>query len=250
VSAFPVATALGRRDRIWPAVLGSAVVHAALVAVIAWNAPPTIDLQQRPIVAKLVRLGEKKPQEYLPRKEAPPPPPAPAAPAPVAISAPAPVAPAAPVAGAKPAPKPPPAAAPARSAPSSTGTSVASILSRVNKQVAEQRWGAPDGDPAGDSEDAGEGDRYLALVVRSLQANYRVPVTISERERMFLKGTVVLFIDADGRIASFRLERSSGNGAFDDALERTVRQTRLPPPPDEVRGLYRSTGLAVIFQIG
>jgi colicin import membrane protein/protein TonB len=127
---------------------------------------------------------------------------------------------------------------------------VSSILSRVQKQVAEQRWGDPNGDPAGDSDEASEGDRYLALVIRSLQANYRVPATISDRDRLYLKGTVVLYIEPDGRITRWHLDKPSGNAAFDDALDRTVRQTRLPPPPDPLREAYRQTGLQVIFQIG
>ena len=89
--AIPVTTALGRRDRLWPAALASAAVHAALIVWALLRVPaPAIDLEQKPIVAKLVRLGEKRPEQYLPRREVAPPPPAPAAPAPVATPGPAP----------------------------------------------------------------------------------------------------------------------------------------------------------------
>jgi colicin import membrane protein/protein TonB len=252
--SIPVATALGRPDRLWPAVLVSVAVHAGLMGwALARRAGPEIDLSQKPIVAKLVRLGEKRPETYLPRKEAPPAPApaAPAPPAPVPVVAKVPPAPAAPTASAR-APVRPPEQAPRQSrvVERGSGTSVSSLLSKVQKQVERERWGDPQGDPAGDADEAGEGDRYLALVVRALQSNYRVPATISERERMYLKGTVILYIEGDGRVGRWRLERPSGNSAFDDALERTVRQTRLPPPPDAFRDLYRSTGLQVIFQIG
>src|SRR5512144_2503406 len=106
---IPVATALGRRDRFWPAVLVSAAVHVALAGWGITRRPaPEIDLNQKPIVARLVRLGQKRPEEYLPRKEAAPPPapPAPAA-APV-LPAPVLPAPARPAAPAKPAPNAPP----------------------------------------------------------------------------------------------------------------------------------------------
>lgn len=254
--SIPVATALGRRDRMWPAVLASLMVHAGLIAwALARQQGPEIDLEQKPIVAKLVRLGEKRPEQWLPRKEQPPEPPA-AEPMPAVATAPAPApappAPSAPVPGAKPAPTPPAPRPPARPGPTTAGssTSVSSMLSRVKQEVERERWGDPEGDPAGDASEAGEGDRYLALVKRALQENYRVPATISERDRMYLKGTVVLWIEPDGNIARWRIEKSSGNGAFDDALERTVRQTRLPPPPDAQRQLYRSTGLAIVFEIG
>jgi colicin import membrane protein/protein TonB len=246
--AIPVATALGKHDRMWPAVLLSAVAHVLLVGWgLARRPPPPLDLEQKPIIAKLVRLGEKRPEEWLPRKDATPPPPPPPAAAPVAVpvATPAPPKPAAPAPGAKP---PKPAAPSAEGKPG--GTSLASILSRVQRQVDETRYGAPDGDPSGDSDSGSEGDRYLALVVRELKASYRVPATISERERLYLKGTIVLFIEPDGRLARWRFEARSGNGAFDEALERTLRQTRLPPPPAAMRELYRSTGLQVIFQIG
>jgi colicin import membrane protein/protein TonB len=249
----PGASALGRRDRLWPAAAVSALLHVALVGWAVVRRPPApIDLEQKPIVAKLVRLGEKRPEEWLPRKEAPPPAAAAAPPAPapvVAAPVPAPAArpsrPAPPAAKAPPAPKPPP---PSTGRPG--GTSLASVLSKVQREVEQTRWGAPDGDPSGDSDSASEGDRYLALVVRELKARYHVPSTISERERMHLKGTIVLYIEADGRIARWSFEARSGNGAFDDALDRTLRQTRLPPPPAPMRDLYRTTGLQVIFQIG
>lgn len=243
------ATALGRRERLWPAVTLSAVAHLLVAAVAVARRPPApIDLEQKPIVAKLVRIGEKRPEQWLPRKEAPPPPPAPPAPAPAPAVAPAPAAPSRPAAAA-------PAPAPARPPPPSArgaagGTTLSDVLSKVRREVAEERWGDPSGDPAGGASDASEGDRYLALVTRELQAHYRVPSTISERERLFLKGTIVLFVEPDGRIRGWRFEARSGNAAFDEALERTLRQTRLPAPPAGMRELYRSTGLQVIFQIG
>jgi len=243
--AIPVATALGKRERMWPTVILSVTAHALVVAwALARRPPPPIDLEQKPIVAKLVRLGEKKPEEWLPRKDAQPPPPAPPAAAPAPVAAPSPAKPAAP------APKAPPKPPAPSAAGKAGGTSLASIMSKVQKQVEDARYGAPDGDAAGDSDTASEGDRYLALVVRELKSSYRVPSTISDRERLFLKGTIVLYIEADGRIARWRFETRSGNTAFDDALERTLRQTRLPPPPPPMRELYRATGLQVIFQIG
>jgi colicin import membrane protein/protein TonB len=218
----------------------SAAAHALLVIWGLARAPaPAIDLQQKPIVAKLVRLGEKRPEQWLPRKEAEPP--APPAPAPAQ-------APAAPVA----APRSSPAAPPAKPAPTPAarpaGASLASIMSKVQRQADEERWGDPSGDAAGGS-DAAEGDQYLALVDRALRANYRAPVTIAERERLYLEADVILWIEPDGRISRWRLERPSGNATFDAAVERTLRVTpRVPPPPDHLRDSYRTTGIKLVFQ--
>lgn len=247
--SIPVATALGRRERFWPAVSASVAVHVALVAWAMVRVPPPVDLDQKPMRARLVRLGEKKPEHLLPRKEEPAPAPAPAPqaapPVPEAKPTPAP-APPAPVPGAKPAPSAKPA--PKASSPSSGG-GLAAVLNRVRKEVAEeQRYGDPDGDAAGDS-DTAEGDRYHALVERALRSSYDVPSTISEQERLYLKAVVLLYIEPDGAIGRWRFEERSGNPAFDAALERTLRSARMPPPPQDRRDFYRRTGLQVMFKI-
>jgi len=245
--AIPVATALGRRDRLWPAVVLSVAGHAVVVGWgLARPPPPPIDLEQKPIIAKLVRLGEKRPEEWLPRKDAPPPPPAaPPAAAPAAPAAPVPAKPAAPAPNAK---APPKAAAPTP-AGKPGGTSLASILSKVQRQFEDERYGAPDGDPAGDSESGTEGDRYLALVVRELQAHYNLFHTIPENERLHLRATVVLRIEPAGRVMSHVFERRSGNPAYDAALERAIAASRLPPPPAALRERYGTIGLGVNFHL-
>jgi len=223
-----------RRERLWPVVLASAAAHAAILA---WGAlhrpPPVIDLEQKPIVAKLVRLGETRPEAFLPRKEEAPPPPT----APPAIPVPGPAAKA-------PAPAAKPGPAPARPDP------LATALYRIRREQAlgaPPRYGDPSGSPEGEASDAEEGDRYLALVKQAVEANYRLPSTLSEKDRMLLKATVILFIDHDGRISRFRFEQRSGDDSFDGALERSIRQTRLPPPPPDTRERYRSVGLGVHF---
>jgi colicin import membrane protein/protein TonB len=250
MAVIPVTTALRRKDRLWPAATFSVAAHAALIVWVVVRVPaPVIDLDQKPIVAKLVRLGPKKPPELLPRKEAPPPP-APAQAAPTPVAAPAPTAPAAPIAAiAKADPKPAPPKAQSPNPGKATGNSLASVLSKVRASAAkeEPQWGDPDGDPLGDSEEGSEGDKYLALVDREIKANYRVPATISERERLYLKASVIVFIEPDGRITRWRFESRSGNGVFDDWVERTLRQARVPPPPQERREFLRGTGVQIDF---
>ncbi len=241
-----------RRVRLWPVALLSLAAHAALIVLAALHHPaPLVDLEQKPIVAKLVRLGEKRPQQLLPRKEEAAPPPAPAVaavPVPAAKPEPAPKpVPVVKALPAAPAPKPKPAP---RVAASGHGDVLSSVLSRVkrDKALAEPTYGDPQGDPLGDSSEAGEGDQYLALVVRSLRESYVLPSTISERDRLHLKATVVLYLDADGHVLRYDFESRSGDGAFDAALERAIRAARIPPPPAEFRQKYRSQGLGVVYQ--
>jgi hypothetical protein len=123
------------------------------------------------------------------------------------------------------------------------------VLSKVQRDVEESRWGAPDGDPLGDSESGAEGDRYLALVVRELQSHYNLAKTIPDRELLQLGATIVLRLDASGRVLGHTFERRSGNAAYDAALERAIAAARLPPPPAELRERFRTTGLGVNFTL-
>ncbi len=246
MSAIPFPSALSRHERLWPAVLLSAGAHLALAGwAVVRQQPPMIDLEQKPIVAKLVRLGEKRPEQWLPRKEEAPPAPAPAPAAPAAPVL-APPKPAAPSVRGK---APPRTAAAPSPAPGSSGQSLSSILSKVRREaVAEKQWGDPNGDAAGDS-DVAEGDQFLAQVQRALHANYVAPATISERERLYLEAHVTIWVEPDGRIARWRQDRASGNPSFDAAVERALRLTsRVPPPPDAMRDALRRNGISLVFQ--
>jgi colicin import membrane protein len=250
VSTAVESALLVRRDRLWPLVTFSLVVHVGLITTAALHRPsPQIDLGQKPIIAKLVRLGEKRPPNLLPRKEEPPVAAAPPAAAPVPI----------PVAEPQPAPKPVPtipspkaAPAPPRPAPKAAPSRdvLASVLSRVKRDraLAAPTYGDPSGDPLGDSSEAGEGDQYLALVVRTLHDTYVVPATISDRDRLHLTATLVLYIDGGGQVLQYEFANRSGNGAFDEALERAVRAARLPPPPPQFRQRFRKDGLQVLYR--
>jgi colicin import membrane protein/protein TonB len=240
---------LGRRERLWPMIAASFALHAAAIGGLVWHAArsPKIDLDQKPIVARLVRQGELRPRELLPRKQAAPAP----APAPEVAVAPAPK-PAAPVPAPAPAPsaKAPAAkpAAPVAAAPRAPGTSTNALAQALGRIEQEKVYGDPDGDPRGDADEGEAGDQYLALVTRALQDTYVLPSTISDRERMHLRATVVLFIEPDGRVSRWSFEDRSGNAVFDAALERAVRAARLPPPPAGMRDRYRSQGLAVLYR--
>jgi len=239
------ASALLQRDRLWPTVLVSLAVHLALGGLALYRRGPAIDPGQEPITARLVRLGEPRPRELLPRKEQPTAPEPGPAPAPVAVP------PAAPAATPGPSPRAvATTAASARPAPPKTGAPggnrrLGSVLAGMKQELAA---GSPEGDPLGDSSEA-IGDQYQAQVVRALKQNYRLPSTLSEKERLFLKGTIVLFIEPDGRVLRHEFVTRSGNPTFDEALERAVRATRLPPPPAESREAYRRRGLQVDFKI-
>lgn len=244
------ASALFRRDRIWPAVLASALVHLALAGwALSRRGAPEIDAGQKPIIAKLVRLGEKRPENLLPRKEAEPPPPAAkAAPQVIAPSAPPAPSPKSVALAAASKAKPPPAASPPVTGKHG-GDPLARVMSRLQQEKAgeEPRWGDPAGDRDGDASEAGEGDRYLALVQRALKENYVAPATIPMKERLHLRAAVVILVEPNGVIRDARISRSSGNDAFDASVLRSARASRLPPPPPEFKDRYRRNGITVEY---
>ncbi|GEJ55621.1 energy transducer TonB [Anaeromyxobacter diazotrophicus] len=242
---------LARRERILPLVLVSAALHAALlVAAVLHRPAPQVDLAQKPIMVRVARLGERRPASYLPRNEAPPPPAA-AAPQPAPPTAPAQPSHATPsVPVARPTRPAPPSGARAPG-PSAAGRSdvLASVMNRVRRDQAYQDkvYGDPNGDPRGDAE-SNEGDAFLGLVERALRESYVLPSTLSERDRVQLQATVVLYLDSDGRVLRYVFERRSGNEAFDAALERAIRAARIPPPPADRRRQYRDQGLGVLYK--
>jgi colicin import membrane protein/protein TonB len=241
---------LPRRERLWPLVAVSLAAHVGAIGfALLHRPPPAIDLDQKPIVAKLVRLGEKRPEQFLPRKEAEPPPPAPAPEAAPAPAPPKPAAPAVPVPAHAMPPPPKPKAAP-RTSPGK-GDVLASVLSRVRREQAlqEPAPGDPEGHALGDSSESSAGDEYAALVQKAVQETYDVPATISSADRVRLRATVVIYLDADGQVLRYEFENRSGNAAFDAALERAIRAARIPPPPPELRRKYRSEGVGINYHM-
>lgn len=272
------ALASKRRVGVAPAIVASLLAHALVFGgalVYARYTPPRV-VPEKPIVAKLVRLGKPRDEKLLPRlPSAPPPPPPKAASAP---AAPPPAAPQPPPKAPEPArtvalPKDPPTPSASPKAPESPPAKatapqktpeqealerqkrLADALARLGPAPtgattakAEELPGQEDGDPEGTADDAAEGDRYLALIEQALRRNYTLPTTITQRERMFLNCKLLLKIARNGKIDDFRIEESSGNDQFDRAIEASVLRTgMLPPPPPSFLKDY-GDGIVITFR--
>lgn len=250
---------LGKRRSSLSWGLGASIfAHLAMFGgawVYASYSPPRLE-REKPIVAKLVRLGKPRDEKLLPRlptKAKPPPPPPKSKPAPVPVAKPPPPTPApSPTAKAAPVPKPAPKPDPAAQAAARREQMMAA-LAKVEQttgpttDVAEELPGQADGDAMGTAEDAAEGDRYLALVEQAIRSNYVLPTTISAKERLYLACVLYLRIAASGSVDSFKIIETSGNAVFDRAVEASVRQTKLPPPPEAFRRAY-GDGLEIRFK--
>jgi colicin import membrane protein len=269
MAGLPPTLLVRRGQRLHWAVALSAALHVvgiggALVLTRQAASAPLLDRDREVIVAKLVRLGEERERHLLPRKEAPTPPPPPppqatAPPEPQRPAEPEPVAPKA-VIPTKEAPQTPPPETkrperPREAERSDPGPDLDAAIRRVlgDPDTAPDdgpRYGSPDGHPDGDAAEASEGDRYLALVERALRDHYRLPNIISDRERMFLNATVVIYVAPDGRIMRREIERPSGNSHFDAALLRAVdAASPLPPPPRGWARRFERDGLGLNFRL-
>ena len=131
-----------------PFIVASIVGHAGIVAIallLQWVfEAPRVDLDQKPIMASIVRKGKKRDEQLLPRKEpeaAPPP------------EAKVPI----PTPGVKPEPKPKVTS----DKPSDKKKSLFDALNKTAKP--EELEGEEDGDPNGDSAKQ-EGERYYGVI--------------------------------------------------------------------------------------
>lgn len=262
----------GRRQPHGWAWIVSACLHGglllALIGASVFGGRKEPATTQKPM---LVRLGTPRPKEWLPRKPTAPPVPPATKTAPVAApgekSAPLPPKPDAKPAPPRPEPKPDapvkpaPAAAPTPARTQAAAPAEAKQDSRAKLDDIMQRFqagaiagpaedlpGQLDGHPEGDS-DRAEGEAYYALLEKRVKDQYKLPATISERERMHLEATVRIFIEANGRITRFEIVKGSGNGVFDGALESAVRRASpVPPPPQHLVKLLAREGVDVNFR--
>jgi TonB family protein len=227
------------RTPMGPGVVASIGAHLVMFggALLYAHMTPPRTVVEKPIVAKLVRLGKPRDEQMLPRlptaAPAPQPPPSKA----VEVASDAPAKPSAPV--------PAKAEKAVETAPKDR---ISEALERQKRlmdaldrlgpttpgptgKTKEPLPGQLDGDVNGNAERAEEGDRYLALVQEEVRKNFVLPTTISEKERIRLSCRINIRIASDGRIADSKIEVSSGNEQFDRAVEAGIQKTKLPAPP-------------------
>jgi len=229
---------LGGDPRIgWvgPGLTLAITLHVAVVAA-AFFLPRLFDHPaplRKPVIAHLVALGKPRDQRLLPRKESPPP----AAAAQASV------------------PEKPGAPSKMASAPPRQMTrqelmerALAGAARRTHDEEPDpERAGQETGNIQGTAASAEEGEKYFGEVEDAIHANYVVPSVISERERMYLSATVVIYIARDGSIVKHVMTKPSGNSFIDQALVLALQRTRLPPPPPELAKLVRE-GVEINFK--
>lgn len=245
------------RVRPWAGVAVSLFAHVAVFGgalAYAHYTPPRL-VPEKPMVAKLVRLGKPRDEKLLPRLPAPAPVPVVAKPPPPVPAPPAPAPPPAPVV----APVPVVPVSPTTPAPRDAAKAALEELERRNRMMQalgavptgpkpEELEGQADGDRLGEEAEAAAGDMYLGLVVQALKRNYVVPTTIPRKERLFLSCKLRLFIEPDGTISRSTIEVGSGNAQFDRAVEASIQRTRLLKPPAAFLAQFGADGVGFEFK--
>jgi len=203
--------------------------------------PPPL---RKPIIARIIVQGRPRDQKLMPRREpaasAPPPSPGMVLPQKAPTKA---------EPSVKARPSEPRAKQPSREELMERALAQATrgVEQEEHRIKPEEREGALDGSPEGNSSDAEEGDQYFAAVQAAILANYVLPSIISERERMSLKAIVDAWIARDGTIVKHTFEKRSGNRFFDDALELAIKNTKVPPPPPDRAAAIARDGVALVF---
>jgi TonB family protein len=205
---------------------------------------------RKPVIAHLVALGKPRKKGNLPHKEQPPPPAATTAPPSVPSAKPEPPSAKSRMTTRKPAPKQPSRQdLMERALAMASGQSDVAARRQEEKPVEPvEREGTAEGSPQGTAATAEIGDKYFSAVHEAILANYIVPSVISERERLFLKATLVARIGGDGALIDYKVVKPSGNDLFDAALELAVKKTKLPPPPPEIAQSLRTDGVELNFK--
>lgn len=217
-----------------PFLIFSAGLHGALLllgAVLSWVlATPRIDLEQKPIVASLVRQGKKRDEQLLPRKEE--------APAPEAAKVPIPT----------PDTRPEPPAKPTAKSDKQPDKRK-SLFDALNKAAKpDELEGEENGDPHGDSAKQ-EGERYYGVISSAVRRFYDVSSTIPEAERIRLAADVVIRLDAQGGLVDVKFAKPSDNDVFNGAVLAAVKKAApFGPPPPALRKMLQQSGVQLRFK--
>ncbi len=228
---------------VWLAVLGSGIVHLAFVGIIVIGGimdERHVPLSQKAIVTRLVKIGKKLPENWLPHKPQ------------KAVQPKKPPRSVVPKNNAKKTPvsKPAPKAKTAKKVDYSA--QMDNILSNLEKEEKKTRYeqeGSPDGVEEGDALVKQKGDEYLTKVYRAVKAKYSVPELIPARERLLLQADVIIYLDRSGNIKNLKLLKASGNQLYDNAVVGAIKKAApFAPPPEELAGVYSKEGIEIPFR--
>jgi TonB family protein len=183
------------------------------------------------MVAKIVRLGKKRPPNLLPTIPAQPAPTAPKTAVQLTDNE-----------QGKAAPKKEPPPESAKPGDLQRALAHAKLLAQREAQADEE--GDPNGDPNGNSDTASPGDVYATAVFKVYHDQWTWPPFAKEQH---LSALARVFVDAQGNVFKVMLVKSSGNGPFDDSVTEVLNKVKkLPPPPPGLALRFERSGLPAL----
>jgi TonB family protein len=184
------------------------------------------------MVAKIVRLGKKKPKNLLPSLPAEPVPTAPKEAVKLTDNE-----------GAKATPKT--ERKPPDAKPGDLSRALAHARMLEQQRAQEDQEGDPNGSAQGNSNTAAAGDLYATAVFKAYNEQWNIPDLAKGKS---LVARVRIFVDATGRVLKADLIGPSRNGPFDDSVTEVLAKVkRLPAPPRELAMRFERSGLVLEF---
>jgi TonB family protein len=202
-------------------VFATLLIHVSLVALIYFahvKSPPPIEQPRDVIVTKLVAFGKPREKFWLPRIVEPP------KPKTTALKL-----------------TDDPNAAPApKEAPKVDDADISKEMRRALKRAQllaqateEPAEGSLTGSTDGTSSQGTTGDEYATAVYTAIRRNWVTPTgLVTDAELAGLVLVMRISITPEGKLGSPIVQKSSGNGYFDDSCVQAVKATgQVPPPP-------------------
>lgn len=87
-------------------------------------------------------------------------------------------------------------------------------------------------------------DEYTGRITSKIRSNIVMPPDVADDARAEFLVTLL----PGGRVLSARLTRSSGNAAYDDAVERAILKSQPLPLPADVAMFNRFRELKLVFR--
>jgi outer membrane biosynthesis protein TonB len=242
-----VSSYLGRRRRLDPLLLvGIAVsllLHGGMAAGILVERREAVRPREAPrdfVVAKAVRLGQKRPKNWLPS-------------IPPRIVAQAPKKRVGVTDNEHAAPTKKREDAPLTRVEEGKALRRAGDLAKVfaEAQKQEDGEGDPRGSPTGTATEATPGDEYATACAEEIQKVWTVPpeALLPEAVLARLAAQVRVVVDGTGKVFGATLKESSRNRYFDASLTDALgRLKRLPAPPRSLMKDYPRVGIILLFE--
>jgi hypothetical protein len=126
---------------------------------------------------------------------------------------------------------------------------LAKVFAEAQKETDQE--GDPSGSPGGTATEATPGDEYATACLEEVRKYWTVPpeALLSESVLAGLTAEVRLIIDQKGKVHQVTVKRASRNRHFDAGLNDALgRLTKLPAPPKDLTKGHALVGILLLFE--